>query len=96
MVHCTRCGEKNEEDAQNCSSCGAPLRLEGGKRHRREWDACFGVPMKGNFWGILVGIMIVLWGAFELLGFDFDFWAVIAIVIGLVIVVNMLRKASQP
>ncbi len=32
MVYCTKCGTKNEEDVEVCSSCGAQLRM----RHAAE------------------------------------------------------------
>lgn len=43
-------------------------------------------------WGLIIGAVIVLWGISELVGFDFNFWAIFAVAFGLLIVWNALNR----
>jgi hypothetical protein len=36
MVYCTKCGAQNDDDAANCSSCGASLSVS--RRESRGWE----------------------------------------------------------
>jgi hypothetical protein len=36
MVYCTKCGEKNEDNAQDCVKCGAPIQVS--RREKRGWE----------------------------------------------------------
>jgi uncharacterized membrane protein YvbJ len=96
MVYCTKCGESNEEGTEYCVKCGASLtgstKVHRSSRYDREM--CFGVPMSGSLWGILVGAVIVLWGLTELLRIDINFAAIVAVAFGAIIVINALRKSS--
>jgi len=96
MVYCTKCGESNEEGTEYCVKCGASLtgrsRVHRSSRYDREM--CFGIPMSGSLWGILVGAVIVLWGLTELLRIDINFAAIVAVAFGAIIVINALRKSS--
>lgn len=97
MVYCTNCGEQNPDDAEFCKKCGAALRpgmSDRRARYERERGMCFGVPIGVQVWGILFGLIIVLWGAFELLGLSFNFWAVVAIIFGAIILIGALRRGS--
>jgi len=98
MVHCTRCGEDNPDGAQFCVKCGAGFYPSG--RGRSEWrrhgdEMCFGVPIRGQVWGILFGLIIVLWGLSTLMNWRINFFALIAIALGLVILVGALRMSSR-
>jgi hypothetical protein len=98
MVYCTECGEQNPDDAEFCIKCGAslyPSRIE--RRDWRRWDRemCFGVPVSGQFLGMIFGLIIVLWGLSELIGMRFNFWGIIAIVFGLIILMGALRGSSR-
>ncbi len=97
MVYCTNCGEQNEEGTEYCKNCGASLSP---RRRSRTWrgerEMCFGVPMAGYTWGLIFGIVIVLWGVSELLGFSFDFWAIFAVAFGLILLYNALQMTSRP
>jgi hypothetical protein len=96
MVYCTKCGESNEEGTEYCVKCGASLtgRSTVHRRSRYEREMCFGVPMSGSVWGLLIGAMIVLWGLSELVGISFNVAAIFAVVFGAVIVINALRGSS--
>jgi hypothetical protein len=93
MVYCTECGEENEEGRRFCKKCGARLGARVGRRvYRSEREMCFGVPMSGYVWGLLLGIIIVAWGASQLLRLDFDFWAIFAVAFGGLILWHALRR----
>jgi len=78
MVYCSKCGKKNEEDAEFCNKCGAPL--NGTKKdYEKEWDKrceeeCAGGKHHGPpiFWGIVV-VLIGLWVIFEFVLKNLDF-----------------------
>ncbi|MFQ6053895.1 MAG: zinc-ribbon domain-containing protein [Candidatus Bathyarchaeia archaeon] len=97
MVYCTECGEQNPDDAEFCVRCGAPLYPE--RRSRRDWrrherEMCFGVPIDRRVWGLIFGLIIVLWGVSEFVDFRFNFWPIVAIVFGLIIVAGALRERT--
>ena len=52
MVHCPKCWEKNEEDAEYCAKCGAALE---GSRSSRVWDSM-------DEWGENFGKRAEKWG----------------------------------
>jgi hypothetical protein len=97
MVYCTKCGESNEEGTEYCVKCGASLtsRSTVYRRSRYDREMCFGVPMSGSLWGLLIGAMIVLWGLSELVGISFNVAAIFAVVLGAIIVINALREPSR-
>jgi len=98
MVYCTECGEQNPDDAKVCVKCGASLHPGRGLRRdwrRREREMCFGVPMRGQVWGIIFGLIIVLWGLSYLIGLRFNIFAIIAIVFGIIILMGALRWAPS-
>jgi uncharacterized membrane protein YvbJ len=109
MVYCSKCGKKNEDDAEYCSKCGASL-VGKTKIHEKEWDKrceeeCAGG--KGGapvFWGVLV-VLVGLWIVFEF-GlknveglpswiYEFQFWWIFALLIGIAIIVTGLRMIAK-
>jgi uncharacterized membrane protein YvbJ len=72
MAYCTKCGTKNDDSAEFCKKCGAPLTTVA-KRHEDEWERrceeeCSGGRM-GRGWSIfwaLVIIVVGIWIIFEL------------------------------
>lgn len=95
MVYCTKCGEQNEEDRRYCKNCGEPLYARAVRRRRSDREMCFGVPMAGYTWGLLIGLVIVLWGASELLGIGFNIAALFAVAFGLLILWNVFRTRGR-
>ena len=77
MVYCTKCGTENTDDAINCKNCGAPMQpppyREYRYKRRLQDDACFG-SRGGAYWGIIIGIFILIIGVSSLLG-DTIWWA---------------------
>lgn len=98
MVYCAKCGEENPDTAEFCLKCGAELypgRIHRRDLRRRESEMCFGVPISGHIWGLILGAIIVIWGLSELMGRHINFFALVAIAIGLIILAGALRgKAS--
>lgn len=93
MVYCTKCGELNEEGTEYCKKCGASLNPRSrSRRIRSDRDMCFGVPVAGHIWGILIGAMIVLWGISELVNLDINVFAIVAVAFGLYIVWQATQK----
>ena len=103
MVYCTNCGTENEEGAVNCKNCEEPMTVPRTRRYRRrraDDDICFG-SQGGNWFGIFIGLVIILAGASELFKGVFwwaswdRLWPFVVIIFGLIIVVNTLSK-DQP
>ena len=70
LVYCTKCGTKNDDDANVCIKCGE--NLEGPPRsrryeYRRKEQECFGIPRGGTIVGLAIGFIIILWGLIMLL-----------------------------
>ena len=99
MVYCTKCGTKNEEDATVCVKCQQPLGSYQTKRHerRRREDECFGLPHGGAIVGLIIGIIIVLWGISSFADIDFGeyFWPAIIIIFGTLIVAGALYTFTR-
>jgi hypothetical protein len=95
MAYCEKCGTLNDDDTEYCKSCGEPL--WGSRttwRRSHESSICFGVPMQGQLIGLLLGLIIVLWGVTELLNLDIELWALVVIFFGVFIILNVLRRTS--
>jgi hypothetical protein len=103
MVYCSKCGTQNPDTNTNCSNCGAPLytvgqRYRGSDRihYRRVENECFGLPNGGMIVGIVVGIIIILFGLGLFLqvtyGISIDFWPFIIIILGVLIVAGALYR----
>ena len=104
LVYCTKCGFKNEDDAEVCVKCGASLQMSrAGRRRRsddecfgfreRDWEGeCFGLRHSGSIVGLIFGIMIVLIGASIILGTPFwvSLGAFLIIAFGLLIILGVL------
>lgn len=95
MVYCPKCGEMNEDDLQYCKRCGASLRRRSYGGYRGDREMCFGVPMAGNVLGLFFGFMIILWGVTELLGLNFDLWALALIGFGVILIINILKRSPR-
>ena len=72
MSYCSKCGKKNEEEAEFCVKCGASLTGSVKERKKEHDDRCEEECAVGNkspiapvFWGIII-ILIGLWIIFSL------------------------------
>ncbi len=99
MVYCTKCGTKNDDDAVHCVNCKEPFGSYQTVRHerRRKENECFGLPHGGAIAGLVIGLIIILWGVSSVLGEDFGtyLWALIIIIFGTLMVVGALYSISR-
>jgi uncharacterized membrane protein YvbJ len=108
MVYCPKCGTKNEDTAEFCVKCGATLQTGtfASRRYerRRAEQECFGLPHGGAIVGVAIGLIILLWGIFMLAQqtglinqtLNFNFWYIIIIVIGILIVAGAVYRMTRP
>lgn len=93
MVYCTRCGTKNEDDAKVCVNCGASLEIAARvprRYERRMEEECFGIPRGGSIVGIMIGLIIVLFGISWILSaysiLKLEVWPIVVIIFGILII----------
>lgn len=108
MVYCVKCGAKNEDDAEVCVKCGAPLHTPkratthkedncfGPRGEKRVEEECFGLPYGGAIFGIIFGIIILIvgvaWVLSAILEIAIDVWKFIGPL--MVIVIGILIIAG--
>jgi len=105
MVYCIKCGTKNEDTALVCVHCGASLetgtQVSRRVERRRAESECFGLPHGGIVFGIVIGVIILLWGSFELakqmkwITTIPEIWPFFVIILGLLIVLGALYRLSR-
>lgn len=105
MVTCPKCGAKNPDEARFCVSCGGALfSMEGerkrggtcfGQPEKRVEDECFGLPHGGAIAGLIIGIIIILFGLVNIFGWRVDIGAYIPIIIGILIVAGAIYGLSR-
>ncbi len=99
MVYCTKCGTKNEEDAVVCVKCKEPLgsHLKVRSERRRKESECFGLPHGGAIAGLVIGLIIILWGVTSVLEIDFGdyLWALIIIIFGTLMFAGALYSMTR-
>jgi len=105
MVYCTKCGTKNEDTALVCVKCGASLEtgtyVSRRYERKRAEEECFGLPHGGIIIGLAIGVIILLWGSFELarqmrwITVVPEIWPVAIIIFGLIIVLGALYRLSR-
>ena len=96
MVYCSICGEQNPDEREYCSKCGGALHPD--RPYRRTWHyekAPFS-PLRGVGLWIFLGLMIILWGATEIMreffGLRINFLALVAIIFGAIIVAGAVKR----
>jgi ribosomal protein L40E len=105
LVYCTKCGAKNEDTAVACVKCGASLQtgtVESRRYERRRRESeCFGLPHGGAIAGVIIGVLIFLWGFFELakqqgwITQDINVWWLFIITIGLLMIAGAIYRATR-
>jgi len=58
-------------------------------------EECFGLPHGGTIFGLIIGLIVILLGVTSLAGVDIDFWPLIIIIFGLLIVGGALYSLTQ-
>ena len=81
------------------SEVSLQMLLSKSSRERRVEDECFGLPHGGAIVGLIIGIIIILWGLTQvmpgLLPAGFSLWWLIIIIFGVLIVAGALYKFSR-
>jgi uncharacterized membrane protein YvbJ len=105
MVYCQKCGAKNEDSAEFCVKCGANLKtgtdISRRYERRKAEQECFGLPHGGALVGIVIGVIILLWGISMLLrqmGIiteSFNVFYIIVIALGILIVAGAIYKITH-
>lgn len=101
MVYCSKCGAKNEDNAEVCARCGEPL-LRPEERGRGPLRGEGLRSLRGrrspSFWGIFFGLLIILCGAIWLLNEVFPWliwdrlWPFILILFGAAVIIRALTR----
>jgi uncharacterized membrane protein YvbJ len=106
MRYCSKCGTKNEDDAEFCKKCGTSLKDKPKKQHNDDDCVCGGGkenPFTRVFWGIVV----ILFGIWILFSFvipaeyvpsifrEITFWGLIVIIFALAIILTGLRILTK-
>ena len=97
MVYYTKCGAKNDEDATICVKCVASLivRPWRSERWRRTEQECFGLPHGGTIAALVIGMIIILVGITSLPGIEIEWWPLVIIIFGILIVAGTLDRYSR-
>jgi len=105
LVYCTKCGAKNEDTAVVCAKCGANLQtgtVESRRYERKRAESeCFGLPHGGAIAGIVIGVLILLWGFLQLAqqaGWvtpTLNFWWIVLIVIGILMIAGGIYRTTR-
>ena len=99
MVYCIKCGTKNEKDAVTCVNCKEPLSSNQTVRRerRRKENECFGLPNGGSIVGLVIGLIIILWGVTSVLDIPLGsyLWAIIIVIFGTLMVAGALYSMSR-
>jgi len=110
MVYCSKCGTQNPDTNTVCSNCGAPLYTVGQhyagsdrEHYRRMENECFGLPNGGMIVGIVIGLIIIIFGLGFFLqsvyGISFpDLWPLIIVIFGVLILLGAIygRRRYRP
>ena len=105
MVYCPKCGTKNEDTADFCANCGASLQtgtvVTRRQERRKAEQQCFGLPHGGAIAGIVLGLIVLLWGGYMVLertGMitgNVDFWIIIIIIFGVLMISGAIYQITR-
>jgi hypothetical protein len=109
MVYCPKCGTQNEDTAEYCVKCGANLQTgtyASRRYERRKMEKeCFGLPHGGAIFGLVIGVIILLWGFSTLaqhmgwMSQGFDLWYIVIIIFGVLLIAGAIygmRRSKSP
>ncbi len=105
MVYCPKCGTQNEDTAEYCVKCGASLQTGtyASRRYERRKmeNECFGLPHGGAIAGLVIGVIILIWGISTLaqhMGWmqpGFDLWFIVLIVFGVLMIAGAIYGITR-
>lgn len=58
-------------------------------------DECFGLPNSRAIVGIVIGLLVVIWGLSMLLGWEINFMAFLVLIFGVLIVAGSIYRLSK-
>jgi uncharacterized membrane protein YvbJ len=106
MTYCSKCGTKNDDDAEFCKKCGS--QLKGKIRHRDNDDDCVCGNNKQNpFVSVFWGLVVIIFGLWILFSFvlpkeyvpplfnEISFWGFIVLIFALAIILTGLRILTK-
>jgi len=101
MVYCTKCGVKNEDTAEVCVKCGAPLvpprAYPPWRARREEEEICFGIPKPWflPFIGVAIILAGVAWFISQYFRVTIEVWPLVAILFGILIILAALYRPKR-
>lgn len=102
--YCVKCGavlegSRSSRTFDNMDEWGKNLgkRAEkwGENFGKRAEEDCFGIPHGGTIFGLIIGIIIILVGVTMLAGIEIEYWPIIIIIFGLLIVGGAIYSITQ-
>ena len=105
MVYCPKCGTQNEDTAEYCVKCGANLQTGTytSRRYERKKmeQECFGLPHGGAIFGLVIGVIILIWGIFTLAreiwgtAIPNNLWFIVLIIFGVLLIAGAIYGMSR-
>ena len=67
------------------------------RERKRKENECFGLPHGGTIVGLVIGLIIIVWGVSSILDIDFGshVWAFIIVIFGTLMVVGALYSINR-
>ena len=96
---CVKCGAKLQASSvrsiekrieEGAEEFGKRAEVWGKDFEKRAEKECFGLPHGGTILGLVFGIIIILFGMTSLAGIDLEFWPLIIIIFGVLLVMGGL------
>jgi uncharacterized membrane protein YvbJ len=106
MAYCSKCGMKNEDDAEFCKKCGTSLKGKI-KDHEKDDDCVCGGSKKNPFVPVFWGIVVILFGLWIIFSFliprdylpaelrEFSFWGLIILFFAVAIILTGFRILTK-
>jgi hypothetical protein len=106
MTYCSKCGTKNEDDAEFCKKCGTQLK---GKirSHDNDDDCVCGSNKQNPFSSVFWGLAVIIFGLWILFSFviprdylptvfhEITFWGLLVLIFVLAIILTGLRILTK-
>jgi ribosomal protein L40E len=106
MTYCSKCGTKNDDDAEFCKKCGTQLKGRI-KEHYQDDDCVCGSSKQNPFVPVFWGLAVIIFGLWILFSFvipseyipplfhEISFWGFIVFIFALAIILTGLRILTK-